>query len=117
MMRTTRRQQERYPCLKPMALVLKNGLNGPRIAGPSRGAFCNISEAGACLVVGEVDFGRYHMVRTPQEDDSKILELEVDGMAILCHPVWFHKFIEDGDELYRIGIRFAQEGAKEAILQ
>ncbi len=105
-MKHTKRVEERYDCLQPVSLQLKESINGKKLAGPIEGVFCNISAGGAALLLDEVSLGKYHFVESPLDNPNQVLELEANGMAILSHPVWFHHTSGNTAKKYRMGVSF-----------
>lgn len=113
--RKEKRVKERYQCLMPVSLSLKDGVEGARIAGPAKGVFSNISAHGAALLVDELRFGDFHLVESPLENQEFVLEMEVGGMPILCRPVWFHPARYGGEDKFRVGVSFLRPPTKEEL--
>jgi c-di-GMP-binding flagellar brake protein YcgR len=105
-MKKIKRVEERYDCLLPVSMMLKEGVNGEKLVGPIKGVFCNISAGGAALLLDEVSAGDYHLVDSPREHPNQVLELTANGMAILSHPVWYHHISDSNQQKYRMGVSF-----------
>jgi len=115
MKRKEKRVKERYQCLMPVTLSLKEGVDGAVLAGPAKGVFSNISARGAALLIDRVAFGDYHLIESPLEDRGLILEIMVNDMAILCRPVWFHPAQYGGEERFRVGVSFLRPPTEDEL--
>ena len=114
-MKKQKRVAERYECLMPVSLLLKSAIDGQRLAGPETGLLCNISPGGAALLVDRLEFGQYHLVESPQEDENQVLELTTNEIEIICRPIWFH--MADGQEgrRFRLGVAFVQPAGSDEM--
>ncbi len=114
-MKKRKRVAERYECLMPASLRLKSAINGRSLAGPEEGLLCNISPGGAALLVDRLEFGQYHLMESPQEDENQVLELTTNDVEIICRPIWFHA--ADGPEgrRFRLGVAFLQSAGSDEM--
>ncbi|MFW8601734.1 hypothetical protein ACOHYD_09660 [Desulfobacterota bacterium M19] len=114
-MKKQKRVTERYECLMPASLLLKSAVDGRTLAGPEEGLLYNISPGGAALLVDRLEFGRYHLMESPLEDENKVLELATNEVEIICRPVWFHA--SGGQEGLRFcfGVAFLQPAGSDEM--
>ena len=106
------RRKERYDSGVSVRLTLKEVKDGPVIAGPSAGRFSNISVSGAAVLVTPIRFGQYHLVDTPLDNPSQLLELDLNEFSIPCRPVWYHLDTTSkgkGHEQYKVGVEFMRQ--------
>lgn len=116
-MRKRKRVAERYERLMPATLLLKSAINGRNLAGPEEGLLCNISPGGAALLVDRLEFGEYHLVKSPLEDENQVLELTTNYIEIICRPVWFHVAAGQEGRRFRLGVTFLQPAGSDEMLE
>ncbi len=114
-MKKQKRVVERYECLMPASLLLKSAIDGRTLAGPEEGLLCNISPGGAALLVDCLEFGQYHLVESPLEDENQVLELTTNEVEIFCRPVWFHAAGGQEGRRFRLGVAFLQPAGSDEM--
>ena len=99
----------------PIRLSLRNGPDGPLLAGPTSGRLTNISASGAGITVAEKIFiDNYHLFYSPQDNPEYILYLELQlsdsddkFISIPVRPVWLDLIQTEMPNKFAMGVEFS----------
>ena len=114
-MEKEQRRIQRYEQGMPIRLSLRNGPDGPLLAGPTSGRLTNISASGAGITVAEKIFiDNYHLFYSPQDNPEYILYLELQlsesddkFISIPVRPVWLDLIQTEMPNKFAMGVEFS----------
>jgi hypothetical protein len=110
-----KRRENRLACNLPVSVALRDGLNGPVLAGPAPASLHDISSYGASLIVPQIRFGNYHLFYSSRDHHpSQILFVEVctegeEPFSIPVRPIGFDRVLCDETMPFQIGVEFMTE--------
>ncbi|MFC1513329.1 PilZ domain-containing protein [Thermodesulfobacteriota bacterium] len=116
-----RRRAARIDSRIPAALVLRRGLQGELVAGPSHGVIIDISSYGAGVSVEQIRVDSSHLFYSPQDNPSYVLHLEVElppederGLETISIPVRPVRF-DRVPKPFHIGVEFLLDATDEQL--
>ena len=98
----------------PIKLSLRNGPDGPLLAGPTAGKLVNISARGAGITLAKKIFiDNYHLFYSPRDNPEYILYLELNlsgndnrYVSIPVRPVWLDRIQSETPHEFAMGVEF-----------
>lgn len=109
------RRDKRVATDLPIGLVLRDGVDGPVLAGPAKGLLNDVSLYGVRFTVPEIHIDQYHIFYSCHDNPSLIIFLEIADPAdddktfsIPLRPVWFDRILseESREKPFQVGGEF-----------
>jgi hypothetical protein len=120
MTRTTMKQEQRKSLriseFMPVSVFITEA-GGGVLAGPFPGRVVDICADGACLLMSQVESGRWHVYRSIREDEERRLRLDVAQqeqrlqLSVNARPVWLNTFERDEFHERVMGVMFIADEA------
>jgi hypothetical protein len=110
-----KRRENRLACNLSVSVNLRDGLNGPLLAGPAPARLHDISSYGASLIVPQIRFGNYHLFYSSRDHHpTQVLFVEVstegdEPLSIPVRPIGFDRVLCDEAMPFQIGVEFMPE--------
>lgn len=101
--------------LLPVTVILRDGKDGPILAGPINGFINDVSVYGARFTVPQIRIESYHLFYACHDNPSLVIHIEVNSpndnenqLSIPVRPVWFDRILHEEDEFkpFQIGAEF-----------
>lgn len=115
-MKQEQRRSLRISEFMPVSVFI-TGPGGGVLAGPFPGRVVDICPDGACLLMSQVEAGRWHVYRSIREDEDRRLRLDVTQreqslhLSLNARPVWLNTFERDEFQERVMGVVFVADGA------
>ena len=97
-MEKEQRRIQRFEQGLPIKISLRDGPDGPLLAGPTPGNLTNISASGAGITIAKVFIDNYHLFYSPRDNPENILCLDLDlsdnedkFVSIPVRPIWLDR--------------------------
>ena len=109
------RRDKRIETNLPVELILREGVDGPVLAGPVAGFLNDVSLYGARFTVSEIHIEQYHIFYSCHDNPSLVVSLEIkypsdneDAFSVPVRPVWFDRILMEGvkEKPFQIGGEF-----------
>ncbi len=120
------RRDKRIATDLQVELSLREGVDGPVLAGPVRGFLNDVSLYGARFTVSEIHMEQYHIFYSCHDNPSLVVCLEInnpekngDVFSVPVRPVWFDRILRDGvnEKPFQIGGEFLAGPKNEHIIR
>jgi hypothetical protein len=105
-----------------ISVLLRDGTEGPILAGPVPALLHDISPEGAGLSMSQVRLGDYHVFYSPREEVSNTLQIEIplsgekdEVLSLPARPVWFDRGATDDVMPFQLGVEFLLDPAGERL--
>lgn len=106
------RRARRFSVSMAVTLILRDTKNRLILADPLPGTLLDISFYGARLSVPHIRTGRYHLFYACNDDQDKVIQLEVidkhggERLVLPAHPVWFDHVFSSPSKHFELGLEF-----------
>jgi hypothetical protein len=110
-----KRRDHRLACNLSVSVNLRDGRNGPVLAGPAPARLHDISSYGASLIVPQIRFGNYHLFYSSRDHHPThilVVEVSTEGdetLSIPVRPIGFDRVLCDETMPFQIGVEFMPE--------
>jgi hypothetical protein len=107
-----KRREGRFACDLSVTVQLREGSNGPVLAGPAPGRLHDISSYGASLIVPQIRFGKHHLFYSSRDQlPDQLLFIDVSApddetLSIPVRPIGFDRVLCDETMPFQIGVEF-----------
>lgn len=111
--------------LLPITVVLRDGKDGPILAGPVVGFINDVSVYGVRFTVPLIRIGAYHLFYACHDNPSLVIHIEMDDnpdecdkrLSIPVRPVWFDRILHDEDQFkpFQLGAEFLVDPENDLI--
>ena len=105
--------------------MLRRGVRGAVVSGPSNGVLLDVSLYGAGLYVEQIRIDSFHFFYAPQDNPAHVLHLEVqpsaeeewEPLSIPVRPVRLDRFLDDefAAKPFHLGVEFMLDPTDEQV--
>lgn len=116
-----KRRENRIVCDLVVSVNLRDGFNGPILAGPAPARLRDISSLGASLIIPQIRFGNHHLFYSAREHHpTQVLFIEAaagdgESLAVPVRPVGFDRVLCDETMPFHMGVEFMADADREEI--
>lgn len=105
----------------PLEVHVVHAQDGHLLAGPFSGRIIDLSMHGACLLMSQVMYNRFHVFHSTRDNQAAVLRLtispapDLDQYTLIAHPIWMDLFYQQEIRAFKMGVEFVEDPEKDQM--